>query len=76
MVKIHEWPEKNGIVNAADIAFVKDTVASQKDVAEAAQKENNEDNARLGSRNWNSEACMRIIHGLVDHDEIKAKFVN
>jgi hypothetical protein len=76
LVKIHEWLEQNVIVNAADIAFVKDTVASRKEVAEAAQRENDEDNARLGAGNWNSDACMRLIHALVDHDEIKAKFLN
>jgi hypothetical protein len=44
-------------------------VASWKEVAEATQKETNNDNARLGLGNWNSMACMRLIHALVDHDE-------
>ena len=74
--KIQEWLEENPIVNAIDIAFLKDTVASRKEGAEAARKEDAEDNARLGAGNWNSEACMRLIHALVDHDDLKAKFLN
>ena len=49
---------------------------SLKEIAEAAWKEDDEDNARLGAKNWNSDACMRLIHALVDHEEIKAKFLN
>ena len=59
-----------------DIEFVKDTVACRKKVSESARKEDDEDNARLGAGNWNSEACMRLIHALVDHDDLKAKFLN
>ena len=74
--KILEWLEEHPIDDAIDIEFVTDTIASRKEVAEAAQKEDEENNARLGAGNWNSTACMRLIHTLVDHDEIKAKFLN
>jgi hypothetical protein len=74
--KIQEWLESNPIVNPFDIEFVKGEVASRKKVAEAAQKENDDDNARLSASNWNSDACMRLIHALVDHDHLKAKFLN
>ncbi len=59
-----------------DIAFLKATVATRKEVIEAAQKEDNDDNACLGAGNWNSVVCLRLIHALVDHDQIKAKFLN
>jgi hypothetical protein len=74
--KIQEWLENNPIVNPFDIEFVKGEVASRKEAAEAAQKENDDDNARLSAGNWNSDACMRLIHALVDHDHLKAKFLN
>ena len=59
-----------------DIEFLKSTVASWKEVTEASRKENDDDDARLGVGNWNLMACMRLIHALVDHDDIKAKFLN
>ncbi len=55
---------------------MKNTVASQKEIAEAAWKEDDEDNAQLGARNWNSDACLRLIHALINYGEIKAKFLN
>ncbi len=76
MPKLQEWLEQNPVVDESDIAFVTASVASRKAVAEAAQKEENEENARLGAGNWNSTACMRLIHALVDHDDLKAKFLN
>jgi hypothetical protein len=75
--KIQEWLEDHPILNSVDISFLKQEVASRKEVLEAARKEEEEDNARLvGAGNWNATACMRLIHALVDHDEIKAKFLN
>ena len=74
--KIQEHLENNPIVNLIDIEFVKREVSARKEVAEAAQKENDDDNARLSAGNWNSDACMRLIHALVDHDHLKAKFLN
>ena len=74
--KIQEWLEEHPIDAAIDIEFVKTELASRKAVAEAAKKDDDEDNARLGAGNWNSTACMRLIHALVDHDELKAKFLN
>ena len=74
--KIQEWLEEHPISDPADISFLKREVASRKEVLEAAQKEEEEENARLGAGNWNATACMRLIHALVDHDEIKAKFLN
>jgi hypothetical protein len=71
-----EWLEEHPILDPADISFLKREVASRKEVLEAAQKEKEEENARLGAGNWNATACMRLIHALVDHDEIKAKFLN
>ena len=56
--KIHEWLDLNPIVDPSDVAFLTATVASQKEVAEAARKEDDDDNARLGAGNWNSTACM------------------
>lgn len=43
--------EYNQIVDPINIKFLNNTVASQKEVAEAAQKENNDDNICLGARN-------------------------
>ncbi len=74
--KILEWLEEHPILDPADISFLKREVASQKEVIEAAQEEEEEENARLGASNWNATTCMRLIHALVDHDEIKAKFLN
>jgi hypothetical protein len=74
--KIQEWLEEHPIDAAIDIEFVKTELASRKAVAEAAKKDDDEDNARLGAGNWNSTACMRLIHALVDHDELKSKFLN
>ena len=54
LLKIKEWLEHNLIVDPIDIEFLKDTVASHKEVTEAAQKENDVDNACLGTKNWNS----------------------
>ncbi len=74
--KLHEWFEQNPVVDPSNAAFKTATVVSQKAVAEAAQREENEDNARLGAGNWNSTACMRLIHALIDHDDLKTKFLN
>ena len=74
--KIHEWLELHPIIDPGDIAFLRATVASRKACGEAAQKEDNDDNARLCVGNWNSIACMRLIHVLIDHDDLKAKFLN
>jgi hypothetical protein len=74
--KIQEWLEDHPVLNPADISFLKREVASRKEILEAARKEEEEDNARLGAGNWNATACMRLIHALIDHDEIKAKFLN
>jgi hypothetical protein len=74
--KILEWLEEHPISDPADISFLKREVASRKEVLEAAQKEEEEENACLGAGIWNATACMRLIHALVDHDEIKAKFLN
>jgi hypothetical protein len=52
LLKIQEeWLEQNLIVDPIDIEFLKDTVASQKEVAKAAQIENDADNACLGAKN-------------------------
>jgi hypothetical protein len=56
--KIQEWLEEHPIDDAIDIEFVTATAASQKEVTEAAQKEDNKDNACLGASNWNSTACI------------------
>jgi hypothetical protein len=74
--KIHEWLDLHPIVDPSDVAFLTATVASRKAVADAAEKEDNNNNACLGAGNWNSTACMRLIHALIDHDDLKSKFLN
>jgi hypothetical protein len=71
-----EWLEEHPISDPANISFLKREVTSQKEVLETAQKEEEEENACLGAGNWNATTCMRLIHALVNHDEIKAKFLN
>ena len=55
---------------------MKDAVDKRRVIADAARKEESKDNAYLSACNWNSTACMRLIHALVNHDEVKAKFLN
>ncbi len=74
--KIHDWLDQNPITDPTDIEFLKSMVSSWKEVIEAARKENDNDNARLGVGYWNLSACMRLSHALVDHNDIKAKFLN
>jgi hypothetical protein len=73
---ILEWLEQNPIEDSIDIAFLIDAVEDRKAIADAAQREEIDNNARLSAGNWNSTACLRLIHALVDHDEIKSKFLN
>jgi hypothetical protein len=60
--------EQHLIVNAIDIIFLKNTIASQKEIAEAAWKEDDKDNAWLGTGNWNLGACLHLIHALINQE--------
>jgi hypothetical protein len=71
-----EWLEQNPIEDLIDIAFLKDAVDERKAIADATRKEDIDNNARLSAGYWNSTACLRLIHALVDHDKIKSKFLN
>ena len=73
---ILEWLVDHQIVSPLDIAFLKKAVNARKNIAESAGKEEEEQNARLGTGNWNSTACMRLIHTLIDNDSIKSTFLN
>ena len=56
--RIHEWLIDNPIIDTCDIAFLQETVAHRKQIAEDSVKEAAEENTRLGSSYWNSMACM------------------
>ena len=74
--RIHEWLIDNPIIHPCDIAFLQETVACRKQIAEDSVKEAAEEDTCLGSGYWNSTACMRLIHALIDHDHIKRIFLN
>ena len=76
LVKIRDWLEVNPIVDPNDVTFLKDVVRTRREIATAAQTEEQENNVRLGAGNWNQTACMRLIHALIDHDDLKTKFLN
>ena len=52
--KIFEWLEKNPIEDSIDIAFLKDVIDERKAIADATEKQESKDNARLSAGNWNS----------------------
>ena len=76
LAKIQEWLDKHPIDDAREITFLKVTVGERKQVAEQARKEVADERARLGGGNGNSTACMRLIHALIDFDDIKRLFLN
>ena len=76
LAKIQEWLDQHPVDDAREITFLKVTVEKRKQVAEKAGKEVADEKARLGAGNWNSTACMRLIHSLIDFDDIKRQFLN
>ena len=76
LAKIQEWLDQHPVDDAREITFLKVTVEERKQVAEKAGKEVADEKARLGAGNWNSTACMRLIHSLIDFDDIKRQFLN
>lgn len=51
-------------------------VQLQSENATAAKKQEDDNNVCLGAGNWNSIACVCLIHALIDHYDLKTKFLN
>ena len=75
LAKIQEWLKQHPIVDPHELAFLRTTVEERKKIADEARKEEADENAQLGSGNWNSTACFRLIHTLIDFDDIKQQFL-
>lgn len=74
--QVVEWLEKNPINSTNDILFLTSTIAKEKQLAfEALEKEASEND--LLSRSWTGELpYLRLIHALIDHDDIKELFLH
>ena len=75
LAKIQEWLMQHPIVDHRELTFLQATVEERKKIANEATKEEADENARLGSGNWNSTACLCLIYTLIDFDDIKQQFL-
>ncbi len=79
--KATEWLEKNPIVAAHEVAFIRATIAHRVLVAERSQLEHaedaNDDRSQVakGSKWFGKFPHLRLIHAVIDDDNIKAAYI-
>ena len=83
--KLMKWLEDHPIAAADDVSFLKKEVANMARVVINAKKEKNKEKEQLldleGSatkyKSWTGRApYLRLIHTLIDHDDIKAAYIH
>ena len=75
--QITEWFQKNPITGADNISFLTSEVAKEKTLALASIQRGLSENQSLLGRNWTGEVpYLRLIHALVDDDNIKSAFLH
>ena len=73
-----DWLTVHPLVREDDVLFVLSTVASRSAAAENAAREKEDEERALdgGGSSWHGKFPMlRLIHALVDHDEIKSAYL-
>ena len=75
--RAREWLLQHPITGEEDIVFIKRTIAERANSAEDAARERAQEESALAANgsNWIGKYPMlRLIHALIDHDEIKRAF--
>jgi hypothetical protein len=75
--RAREWLSQHPITGEDDIIFIKRIIAERTNSAELAARESAQEESALSSNgsNWVGKYPMlRLIHALIDHDEIKRAF--
>lgn len=76
--RLIDWLNAHPIIGEGDITFIEEMIAARISAAESAarEKENEDRNLGSGGASWHGKFPMlRLIHALVDHDEIKSAFL-
>jgi hypothetical protein len=73
-----DWLNAHPFVGEDDITFIKEMIAARISAAESAVREKDNEDRTLGGggASWHGKFPMlRLIHALIDHDEIKSAFL-
>ena len=76
--RLTDWLTAHPLVHEDDVSFVLSTVASRSVAAENAAREKEDEERALngGGASWHGKFPMlRLIHALVDHDDIKSAYL-
>jgi hypothetical protein len=76
MEELFEWLDKNPISSNEEVLFLKSQVETSEQVAKDSMEAAKAEAEMLESKRWQGESpYLRLIHCIIDHDEIKMAFL-